>query len=121
MMSYHAVPGRLINSWFRYSLRTSPSYMHIPQHQNDDATVDEFSEQLQVVIDEIPKKGILVAQGDWKAKVSEDLNSNWKDSCDKHCNISNERGQRLLTFAKYSNFLVANILGTHKTLRFSVM
>ena len=73
-----------------------------------------------MVIYGIPKKDILVVHGDWNAKIGEDAYNNWKGMCGKYCNTkSNERGLRLLEFAKYNNLVVANTLGTHKTSRIS--
>ena len=59
---------------------------------NDDDTED-FYDQPQEVIDQAPKKDILVVQGDWNAKIGEDANKNWKGTCDQYCNPeTNERG-----------------------------
>ena len=33
---------------------------------------------MQEDIDQVPKKGILVVQGDWNAKIGEDASNNWK-------------------------------------------
>ena len=94
--------------------------MYAPTSDYDDAEIEEFYERLQVVIDGIPKKDILVVQGDWNAKIGVDAYKNWKNTCGKYCNTkSNERGLRLLEFAKYNNLIVANTLGTHKTSRIS--
>ena len=40
---------------------------------HDNTGVDQFYQQLQKIIDQIPKKDILVVQGDWNAKVGKDI------------------------------------------------
>ena len=48
----------------------------------------------------MPKKDIIVVQGDWNAKIGEDASKNRKGICDQYCNPeTNERGLRLLDFA----------------------
>ena len=42
--------------------------------------------QLQNVIDQTPKKDILVVQGDWNAKVGRDACGNWQGVCGPFCN-----------------------------------
>ena len=46
--------------------------VYTPMSDYDDNEIEEFSDHLQNVIDQIPKKDILVVQGDWNAKVSKD-------------------------------------------------
>ena len=77
----------------------------------------DFYDQLQEVIDQAPKKGILVVQGDWNAKIGEDELS-WNGTCGQYCNPeTNERGLRLREFATYNNPKVANTCGPHKPSR----
>ena len=45
---------------------------YAPTSGHDDSEVDHFYQQLQEIIDQTPKKGILVVQGDWNAKVGKD-------------------------------------------------
>ena len=44
----------------------------------DHNEIEEFYDQLQNVIDQTPKKDILVVQGDWNAKVGRDVCGNWQ-------------------------------------------
>ena len=58
--------------------------------------IEEFCDQLQNVIDQTPKKDILVVQGDWNEKVGKDACGNWQGICGPFCNDdTNERGLRL--------------------------
>ena len=47
-----------------------------PTSDYDDNEIEEFYNQLQNVIDQTPKKDILVVQGDWTAKVGRDACGN---------------------------------------------
>ena len=92
--------------------------VYAPTSSYKDEDVEDFYEELQKVLDNTPKKDILVVQGDWNAKIGVDTFENWKGTCGRHCNIiSNERGQRLLEFASYNDLMVANTFGPHKTSR----
>ena len=67
------VSSRLIS----IRLRTAPFNVTIiqvyaPTSGHDDNEVDNFYRQLQEIIDQTPKKDILVVQGDWNAKVGRD-------------------------------------------------
>ena len=62
--------------------------------------IEDFYDQLQNVIDQMPKKDILVVQGDWNAKVGKDACGKGQGFCGPFCNNdTNERGLRLLEFA----------------------
>ena len=104
--------------WSHHRL-TSPSSKLMPQTTDyDEDDVEDFYDQLQEVIDQAPKKDILVVQGDWNAKIGEDANKNWKGTCGQYCKPeTHERGLRLLEFASYNNLKVANTFGTHKPSR----
>ena len=66
----------------------------------DDNKIEEFYDQLLNVVDQTPKKDILVVQGDWNAKPGRDACGNWQGICGPFCNDdTNERGLRLLEFA----------------------
>ena len=64
-------------------LKTSPFNITIikayaPTTDYDDDDIEDFYDQLQEVIDQTPKKDVLVVQGDGNAKKGEDANKNWK-------------------------------------------
>ena len=48
-----------------------------PTSDCDDNEIEEFYDKLQNVIDQTPKKDILVVQGNWNAKVGKDACENW--------------------------------------------
>ena len=88
---------------------------YAPTSDRDDKKIEEFHDQLQNVIDQTPKKDILVLQGDWNAKVGRDACGNWQGICGPFCNDdTNERGLRLLEFATFNDLVFVNTLGHHK-------
>ena len=48
-----------------------------PNVGHNDNEIEEFYDQLQNVIDQRPKKDILLVQGDWNAKVGTDARHLW--------------------------------------------
>ena len=77
-----------------------------------DNEIQEFYDQLQNVIDQAPKKDILVVQRDWNAKVGSDACGNWQGICGPFCNDdTNERG---LTF---NDLVLANTFCYRKATR----
>ena len=57
-------------------------------------------------------------RGDWHAKVGKDAHANWQGICGPFCNDNtNEKGLRLLEFATFNHFVLANTFGHHKAFR----
>ena len=73
--------------------------------------IEEFYDHLQNIIDQTPKKDILVVQGDWNAKVGKDACGNWQGICGPFSiDDTNEMGLRLLEFANFNNLVLPNTL-----------
>ena len=91
---------------------------YAPTLDHDDNEIEEFYDQLQNVIDQTPRKDILVVQGDWNAKVGRDACGNWHGICGPFCDDdTNERRLRLLEFVTSNNLVLANTFGRHKASR----
>ena len=91
--------------------------VYAPTSDYNDNEIEEFYDQLQTVIDQTPKKDILV-QGDWNAKVSNGACGNWQSIRGPFSNDdTNLRGLRLLEFATLSDPVLANTSGHHKASR----
>lgn len=91
---------------------------YAPTSDYSDEDLEDFYSQVQDTIDKTPKKDIIILQGDWNAKIGVDAQKDWKGMCGTSCNSeTNNRGQRLLEFASYNNFILANTLGQHKNSR----
>ena len=87
IMGCRPVSSRLIT----IRLKASPFNITIIQTyasttDYDDDGIEDFYDQLQEVIDQAPKKDILVVQGDWNANTGEDASKNWKGTCGQYCN-----------------------------------
>ena len=113
------VSSRLITIHLRaVSFNITIVQAYAPTSVYDDNKIEEFYDQLQNVIDQTPKKDILVVQRDWNAKVGKGACENWQGTCGPFCNDdTNERGLRLLEFASFNDLVLANTYGQHKTSR----
>ena len=113
------VSSRIITIRFKaspFNISILQAYAPTTNHSDDEA--EDFYNQLQGVIDEVPKGDILIVQGDWNAKVGEDAQTHWPGTSGPSCNPrTNERGLRLLEFATTNNLVLANTLGNHKLSR----
>ena len=99
------VSSRLISIRLRaapFNITIIQAYAPISGH--DDSEVVDFYQQHQETIDQIPRKDILVVQGDWNAKVGKDAQADRGEVCGPYCNVeTNERGLRLVEFATFNN------------------
>ena len=118
-MGCRPISSRLITIRLRTTLfNITIIQAYAPTSDYDDDDVEYFYEQLQEVLDQTPKKDILVVQDDWNAKIGEGAYENWTGTCGSYCNTkSNERGLWLLEFASYNDLMLANTFGPHKAPR----
>ena len=119
VMGCRPVSSRLIVIRLRASpFNSTIIQAYAPISDYDDDAVEDFYDRLQEILDQSPKKDILVVLGDWNAEVGEDALKNWKGTCGRYCNPeTNERGLRLLEFACYDDLVLANTLGKRKVSR----
>ena len=78
-----------------YSKYTPPS--------NDccDEIIEDFYDDLEKLLKTVPRKDNLIVQGDWNAKIGNDAFDAWRGTIGKFgLGGTNERGQKLLEFAK---------------------
>ena len=119
VMGSRPVSSRLITICLRavpFNITIVQAYA--PTSDYDDNEIEEFYDQLQNVIDQTPKKDILVVQGDRNAKVGRDACGNWQGICGPFCNNdTNERGLKLVEFATFNDLVLANTSGHHKASR----
>ena len=110
VMGCRPVSSRLITIRLRaVPFNVTIVQVYAPTSDYDDNPIEEFYDQLQNVIDQTPKKGILVVQGGWNAKVGKDACGNWQGICGPLSNDdTNERGLRLLEFATFNDLVLAN-------------
>ena len=89
--------------------------VYAPTAYHDDKEVKMFYELLEPTITEVSRKGILIVQGDWNAKVGPDAYENWAGTA-RRFGISEtyDRSLRLLAFARSHCLTLANTLQSHK-------
>ena len=92
--------------------------VYAPTSDCDEDQIEEFYHDLENFMKTVPKKDIIVVQGDWNAKIGQDAYDSWKGTIGKFgLGETNERGQKLLEFAKRHQLTAANTLFNHKTSR----
>ena len=79
-----------------------------PTSNAEEAEVEWFYEELQVLLELIPKKDILFIIGDWNAKVGSQETPGVTDKFG--LGIWNEAGQRLIEFCQENTLVIANTL-----------
>ena len=89
--------------------------IYAPTSDYDDEEVEVFYQDLQKAFNDAPNKDIKIILGDWNAKIGKDSYHDWTKEQGIYCNEStNDRGLRLLEFARYNSMVIANTLGKHK-------
>ena len=119
VMGCRPISSRLISIRLRVDpFKITVIQVYAPKTDYSYDQIEEFYSQLQRIIDQAPKKDILIVQGDWNAKVGKDTQENWQDICGRFCNATtNERCLNLLEFATYNKLGLANTYGPHKASR----
>ena len=119
VMSCQPISSRIICM----RLRATPFNITIvqayaPTSEHSDEAVEDFYNQLQEVLEKVPKKDFLIVQGDWNAKIGSDAHKDWVGVCGAYANTqTNDRGLRLLEFASSNELFVTNTFGPHKSSR----
>eukprot|EP00794_Sanderia_malayensis_P009660 gene9660-biopygen7980 len=119
VMECEPVSSRII----RIRLNATPRNLSViqvyaPTSDYTEEDIEGFYNQLESTLKRIPKKDILVVMGDWNAKVGPDAHVDWPGTAGKFgLGTTNERGVRLLEFAKLHNLVVTNTKFKHKTSR----
>ena len=82
--------------------------VYLPTSNTEEAEVEWFYEDLQDLLEQTPKKGVLFIIGDWNAKVG---NQETPGVTGKFgLGMQNEAGQRLIEFCQENALVIANIL-----------
>ena len=81
---------------------------YAPTSNAEEAAVERFYEDLQDLLELIPKKDVLFIIGDWNAKVGSQETSGITGKFG--LGIRNEAGQRLIEFRQENALVIANIL-----------
>lgn len=92
---------------------------YAPTSGYSDEEVEDFYSELELAMAKIPKSDIRIIQGDWNAQIGSDAYGDWSEVTGKFAGraSTNERGFRLLEFAKMHNLVVSNTRYRHKMSR----
>ena len=92
--------------------------VYAPTRDCNDEEIEKFYDDLNNLIKKIPKKDLMIIQGDWNAKIGFNDTQDWKGTTGPYgVGKTNERGLRMLEFAKQNHLVVANTLHNHKLSR----
>ena len=82
--------------------------VYAPTNNAEEAEVEQFSEDLQDLLELTPQKDVFFIIGDWNAKVgSQDIPG---VTGKFGLGVQNEAGQRLIEFCQENTMVIANIL-----------
>ena len=82
--------------------------MYAPTTDSSEEDIETFYEQLEHIIEELPKKDVKIIIGDWNVKVGTD-NVGWEQVMGAHgYGERNDRGERLLEFVAKNELFITN-------------
>ena len=87
---------------------------YAPTSSTEEAKAEQFYEDLQDILELIPKKDVLFIIGDWNAKVGSQETPGGKFGL----GMRNEAGQRLTEFCQETALVIANTLFQQHKRRF---
>ena len=90
------------------SFNTTVIQVYAPTSNTGEAEVEQFYEDLQDLLELIPKKDVLCIIGDWNAKVGSQETPGVTGKFG--LGIRNEAGQRLIEFCQENALVIANTL-----------
>lgn len=116
LISWSLVNDRITMARFnsRY-IRTSIVQVYAPTNDTEKEAKYVFYEQVQKVLDKIPKHDILILMGDWNAKVRDQQGG--EEGVVGHHGLHGERsenGERIVELCASNNMAIATILFPHK-------
>ena len=91
--------------------------MYAPTAEAPEDEIETFYDNLEDAMARTPKKDMLIITGDWNAKVGND-NSGWEFAMGRYgYGQRNERGEKLLEFAKLHDLFICNTRFQQKSKR----
>ncbi|CAG4966253.1 unnamed protein product [Colias eurytheme] len=111
VLGYNPINDRIISIKFN----ASPTPLNIiqvyaPTGQANDEVVEEFYKELELTIDKIPRRELLLVLGDFNAKVGNTaMDDGIRNIVGKYgLGTRNKRGERLIEFAANNSFTIMN-------------
>jgi hypothetical protein len=95
-------------------INTTIIQCYSPTNDNHEEAKDEFYEQLQAEMENIPGHDLKIVMGDMNAKVGRDSTNCDRAMGKEGCGSKNENGERLLEFCTTYNLVIGGTLFPHK-------
>ena len=114
--SWRPISDRIIEArFFSRFIKTTVIQVYAPTNEADDEVKDDFYEQLQKIVDEVPRHDMLLVIGDWNAKVGEQQLGE-EDIVGKFGMIGerSDNGERFVSFCALNNLAIASTMFPHK-------
>ena len=114
--SWRPISDRIIEArFFSRFIKTTVIQVYAPTNEADDEVKDDFYEQLQKIVDEVPRHDMLLVIGDWNAKVGEQQLG--EEGIVGRFGMIGERsdnGERFVSFCALNNLAIASTMFPHK-------
>ena len=109
LLGYKPINSRMIVARFSgQPFNVSVMQVYAPTTDKTEEEIEQFYENLDDALKQMPKKDVKVIMGDWNAKIGKD-NIGWERVMLKNgYGDRNERGERLLEFALKQDLLICN-------------
>ena len=118
LLGYNPISSRLMAARFSatpFNITVIQAYA--PTADSSEEDVEQFYEDLEKTLEEVPKRDIKVLMGDWNAKIGTD-EKGWETVMGRYGHGDrNERGERLLEFAQQHDLYVSNTKFQQKNCR----
>ena len=83
--------------------------IYAPTSEATDEQMNSFYDEVTTTLQGLPKQDIHLLMGDWNAKIGPDAYDQWKGTIGHHgLGVTNDRGLRLLEFAKFYELTICN-------------
>lgn len=118
LISWSPVNDRIITARFdsRF-IRTTIVQVYAPTNDADEEAKDFFYEQVQKVIDKIPRHDIVILMGDWNAKVGDQQDG--EEGVVGHHGLHGERsenGERFVELCASNNMVITSTMFPHRNI-----
>lgn len=97
-------------------INTTIIQCYSPTNDRDEDTKDEFYDQLQAELENIPRHDLKIVMGDMNAKVGNNNTISERAMGIEGCSTMNENGKRLLELCTTYDLVVGGTLFPHKNI-----
>ena len=112
--SWRSISDRIVEArFFSRFIKTTVIQVYAPTNEADDDVKDDFYEQLQKIVDEVPRHDMLLVIGDWNAKVGVHVQQLGEEGIVGKFGMTGERsdnGERFVSFCALNNLVVASTM-----------